>query len=209
LKSTDLKSIVDFWNWFKSISENLLHEPTKADLLSQIDSRINKFGRFDWEIGPWKDNTYYFTISPNLDVSKLEFTREFIENAPQCAGWHFLSSKPPKTDWQGKWKMTNEIGKEIWIESSNWEYILYEFEDKTFDMDILINGIDGDSNTVNSAIDIALTGYLGEETFMRLIKYIKVVSSFDEGYSNKASSLQHILKHTESIQRRRQVKPDL
>ncbi|EHQ24338.1 hypothetical protein [Mucilaginibacter paludis] len=199
MKRIDLDSIIEFWNWFKSISKNLLLEPARIDLISQIDSRISKIGRFDWEIGPWEDNAYYFAISPNLDSVKLEFTREFIRNAPKCFGWHFLPSKPPKSDWQGKWKMKNEMGNEILVDSSNWEYILYEFEDETFDMDIMINGIDGDDNVVNTAIDIALTGYLGEETFMRLIKNIKIVSSFEESYPNKATLVKHIKKHIESI----------
>ena len=179
MKNIDLGNVIEFWNWFKSISKKLLLEPTRADLISQIDNRLSKFGLFDWEIGPWEDNTYYFAISPNSDAGKLEFTLEFVKNAPQCAGWHFMSSKPPKSDWQGKWKMKNQMGKEILVDSSNWEYILYAFEDGTFDIDIKINSVDSDSNTVNTAIDIALTGYLGEEAFMRLIKNIKIVSSFE------------------------------
>ncbi|MDO3644567.1 hypothetical protein [Mucilaginibacter sp. L3T2-6] len=199
MEKIDSDSLIKFWDWFKSVSKDLLVDPTRSDLIYQIDSRINKFGRFDWEIGPWKEETYYFTISPNLDTAKLEFTREFVKNAPKCAGWHFLPSKPPKSDWQGIWKMRNEMGKEILVDSNNWKYILYEFQDETFDMDIMIDAVDGDNDTINTAIDIALTGYLGEETFMQLIKNIKIVSSFDVGYQSTATLIKHIKKHIESI----------
>ena len=74
-----------------------------------------------------------------------------------------------------------------------------EFEDETFDMDIMIDTIDGDNDTVNMAIDIALTGYLGEEKFMQLIKGIKTVTRFEEEHQNKATLVKYIKEHIESI----------
>ena len=68
--------------------------------------------------------------------------------------------------------MKNELNIEIQINTSNWEYILYQFDDNTFDIDVLIDDIDGDTNTCYLAIDIALTGYLGEEKYMQLIKNV-------------------------------------
>lgn len=199
MEKINLESINKFWDWFKSVSRDLLDDPTRSDLIYQIDSRINKFGRFDWEIGPWKEETYYLAISPNLDAAKLEFTREFVKKAPKCIGWHFLPSKPPKSDWKGVWKMRNEKGKEILGDSNNWKYILYEFEDETFDMDIMIDAVDGGDNSINIAIEITLTGYLGEETFMQLIKNLEIVSSFDGADQSTGTLIKHIKKHIESI----------
>ncbi|MGZ3829814.1 MAG: hypothetical protein ACXVAY_12905 [Mucilaginibacter sp.] len=191
--------IVEFWDWFKSISNSLLQNPTNADLVHQIDNKVSEFGVFDWEIGPWEPEIFYFAISPNLNESKLKLTREFIKYAPVCVGWHFLPSKPVKKEWQGIWKMKNQIGSEILIDTHNWKYILYETENRAFYMDIRIdNNIDGGIDTVNTAIEIVLTGYLGEEMFMEFIKNIRIVKSFGED-QDKATLIKHIKKHLESI----------
>ena len=165
----------------------------------QVDAAIDGLGRFDWEIGPYRDENYYFAISPNLDTHKLETTKEFIKYAPICAGWTFLPSKPIKNDWKGIWKMHNEDEKEILVDSNNWRYVLYKFEDETFDMDIIIDDIDGNKDTIDMAIDIGLTGYLGEEKFIELIKHIEVVSNIEGQDPNKTTLVKYIKDHIESL----------
>jgi hypothetical protein len=122
-----------------------------------------------------------------------------IDLALPCEGWHFLPSKPPKTDWKGIWKMKNEVGKEILIDTNNWEYILFKFDDGTFDANIKISDIDGNEDTQNLAVDIALTGYLGEESFMYLINQITIVDQFEDDIKSNSSLLKHIKKHIEHI----------
>jgi hypothetical protein len=197
LSKIDIDRIIKFWDWFKSVSNDLILNPTRNDLTNHIDNYVSQLGHLDWEIGPWDENLFYFAISPNLDPNKLDLTHQIIEYAPICDGWHFLHSKPPK-DWQGIWKMKNEFGAEIWVNSSKWKYILYAFEDKTFDMDIMIDDINGNDNTINMAIDIALTGFLGEERFMYLIKNISIISLIEES-ENKGTSIKHLRKHIESL----------
>jgi hypothetical protein len=194
----DIKKVNRFWAWFASVSKELLDNPTDPSLISQIDSRVRSIGSFDWEIGPWGNSLFYFAISPGLNIEKLTITRSVVDLALDCAGWQFLPSKPPK-EWNGIWKMNNEMGKEIWIDCNNWKYILYQFDDGTFDADILTDVIEGDENTLNTAVDIALTGYLGEETFMSLIMNINIVEEFGEENDIKPNLLKHIKKHMESI----------
>jgi len=135
---TDLKiKASKFWLWFQLISNDLLLNPTRVDLVEQLDSRVKELGNYDWEIGPTDTSGYYFAISPNLDLEKLKYSMQIVEVSPKCEGWLFLSSKPQKK-WSGVWKMKNELGKEILINSSDWKYVLYKFEDETFDMDILM-----------------------------------------------------------------------
>jgi hypothetical protein len=195
----NVAEINKFWTWFKSISVDLLANPTDNSLVTQLDNRVSILGHFDWEIGPWGENLYYFTISPNLNITRLELTQQMIDSAPQCEGWHFLPSKPPKVDWKGIWKMKNEVGKEILIDTNNWKYILYKFDDGTFDADIKINNIDGDEDTQNLAVDIAITGYIGEENFIRLINHINIVDQFEEDTKSNSSLLKHIKKHIERV----------
>jgi hypothetical protein len=196
LEKIDVLLIKRFWDWFNSVSQDLLIDPTRKDLINSLDNYIAQLGRFDWEIGPWENDLSYLAISPNLDLSKLEITHWIIQYAPHCEGWIFFSSKPPR-DWQGIWKMKNETGAEILIDSSEWEYILYEFEDKTFDMDLFVTGINGDDSTINLAIDIALTGYLGEEMFLNRIGNISIEESFSD--KQQPTSLKYIKKHIESL----------
>lgn len=199
MTKVDIDNIIEFWSLFKSIASDLKHNPTGSDLVSQVDAAIDRLGPFDWEIGPYTGEEYYFSVSPNLDASKLETTKEFMKYAPVCAGWTFLPSKPVKSDWKGMWKMLNENGKEILIDSNNWRYVLYQFDDQTFDIDIIINNIDGNEDTHNMAIDIGLTGYLGEERFMDLIKHIKVISEPEEEHKNKTTLVKYIRDHIESL----------
>jgi hypothetical protein len=189
--------VIRFWEWFKSIADDLLLDPTNSSLISQIDYRVSQLGHFDWEIGPFYEGIFYFAISPNLNIDRLAITRQIVDLSPKCRGWDFLSSKPPKKNWRGIWMMNNDFGKEISINSNNWEYILYQFEDKDFDMDIMIDDIDENLETCYLAIDIALTGYLGEEEYLRLIKNVKIVPEF--GHEYKATKLKYIKNHIENI----------
>jgi hypothetical protein len=192
------EKISKFWDWFKTISANLRINPTDTYFINLLDREVNKLGNVDWEIGPWEENVMFLAISPNLNIDQLELTQRIVSSAPEVPGWKFLPSKPPK-DWQGIWKMENEFGKSILIDASEWKYILYRFDDGTFDIDINISDFDGNKTTQYMAVDIALTGYLGEETFMNLIQEVNIVDEFSEELSGKATSLKNIRKHIERI----------
>lgn len=191
--------IINFWKWFKTISAELLVYATNKNLLNQIDIQVSQLGSFDWEIGPYEKGNCFFAISPNLDIDKLSYTKQIIDMAPQCDGWCFLPSKPVKTDWKGIWKMKNELGKEIHVDSNSWRYILYALEDGTFYTDVVISDIDGNTDTQYMAVDIAFTGYLGEENYMYFIKNTKIVSQFEDETNDKSTSLRFIKNHIESI----------
>jgi hypothetical protein len=191
-------NVQKFWVWFESIASHLLENPTSPHLVNKLDENVHKLGGYDWEIGPWNDGLNYFAISPNLDIQKVAGAKQVIEIAPTCEGWHFLSSKPPKA-WMGIWKMTNETGNEIIVDSNDWKYILYKFDDDTFDIDILINNIKGNVDTQYFAADIALTGYLGEENFMKLIKNVLVVDKFETSNGGKVTLLKYIKDHIDNI----------
>ncbi len=197
MENLDVLLVQKFWDWFKSVSEDLSIDPIRRDWITTLDNLISQLGHFDWEIGPWENNLSYLAISPNLNIDRLALARQVIKYAPICDGWIFLASKPPR-DWKGIWKMRNEKDNEIFVDSNDWKYILYEFDDKTYDMDLFVEDIDGDDSTINLAIDIALTGYLGEEMFLSFIKNIQVVGNFSA--SQHPTSIKYIKKHIESLQ---------
>jgi hypothetical protein len=197
--SLDTHKINKFWDWFKPISDNLLDHTTNENLINLLDDQINKLGKVDWEIGPWTDSLQFLAISPNLNIDMLAFTQQVIALAPPCEGWYFLPSKPPK-DWKGIWNMKNERGAKILVDTSEWQYILYQSDDETFDIDIKTTEFDANLETQKLAVDIALTGYLGEECFMLIIRDIQIVIAFEDAVKSKATLLRNIKKHVESIQ---------
>jgi hypothetical protein len=95
--------------------------------------------------------------------------------------------------------MKNELGMNITIDTSAWQYILYHFDDGTFAIDIKITELDGNREIQQNAVSIALTGYLGEENFMWLISDIQIVDDFEEEVKRKATALKHIKNHIESL----------
>lgn len=194
----DNSAINKFWDWFKSISTELLSNDTYQNLISQLDERVNNLGPISWEIGPWPNGKQFFALSPNLNPEELAFTKHIISLAPPCNGWHFLPSKPPK-NWLGIWNMKNEKGLTIHVDASTWQYVLYQFDDGTFAIDIKASGIDGNEDTRLMAVDIALTGYIGEEDFMASISDIQIVDEFEDAILSKMTSIEHIKAHLESL----------
>jgi hypothetical protein len=190
----NIDKVNSFWNWFESIASHLLEHPSNQNLISLLDARITDLGIAAWEIGAWENDDYFLAISPGFNINHIPLTQQVVDLAPVCAGWHFLAFKPAK-GWEGIWDMKNESGKTLRVNSANWEYVLYQFDDGSFDIDVKIDEVDGNEATRYDAIDLALAGYLGEELFMQLIQNVTIVDTFE----GKATALKHIKKHIESI----------
>ena len=190
-------SIISFWIWFESVSRALSQNVDDPDILSELDQKVNALGPFDWEIGPVEKSLLYLAISPNLNDELLRVTAEIVGYAPLCEGWLFLNAKPRK-EYVPIFKLINENQKKILIDISSWSYVLFHFEDRTFDIDIKINSIDGSWETQKLAIDIALTNLLGEEKFITCIKNINIVNEFGEN-ENKATQFRYINEHIDRL----------
>jgi hypothetical protein len=191
------ENVISFWTWFKSISNDLLLNPKNSKLLKDMDTQVAKLGTYDWEIGPSNESKYYFALSPNLDPNLLRDTYQLINIAPNCKGWSFLAAKPEKKGWNGIFKMHNERGQLITINITEWEYILIEFDDATFDLEIKIPELECNEAYSYLAIDIALTNLLGEENYIKLIKNVLIVLDFTE--KGKSTLIKNIRKHFESL----------
>lgn len=59
--------------------------------------------------------------------------------------------------------------------------------------------MDGDLDICYLAIDIALTGYLGEKDFMKLIKNIKILTEITDDVTSKLTHLKYIKKHINGL----------
>ena len=190
----DYEKVVAFWQWFKSVSNKLILDMKDADVLSTLDNYVATIGPFDWEIGPDTTSTFYLAISTNLNPDLVGGVRQIVDLAPVCRGWSFLSAKPPKESWEII-EMFNELNAFITVYTSSWEYVLYKFEDGTFDMDIKIDSVDGNVDTCYLAVDIAITSILGEEKYMQLIRNVKIVPGFEADEKDKSSLFKYLSKH--------------
>lgn len=195
--SIEMNKVLFFWKWFESVSDALHLNLENVDILSELDNKVKELGPFDWEIGPVDDNLLYLAISPRLNEEYLKITKEIVSYAPSCKGWWILYAKPRK-EYAPVFSMVNEKGKSILVDISDWEYVLFLFEDGTFDIDLRISSIDGNLETKNLAVDVALTGLMGEERFMALIKNIRIVNDFGENETH-VTNLKQINEHIEKI----------
>lgn len=91
--------------------------------------------------------------------------------------------------------MCNELGASITVYTSSWQYVLYKFEDASFDMDIKSDKIDGNLDTCYLAVDIAITSILGEEKYMDLVKNVKLVLEFEADQVNRSGLFKYLSKH--------------
>lgn len=189
--------ILSFWQWFESVSETLFKNIEAFEIISELDKKVKMLGPFDWEIGPVDDNLLYLAISPKLSEEFLKVTKEIVSHAPAIKGWWTLYAKPKK-EYIPVFNMVNEKGKNISVDISNWEYVLFLFEDGAFDIELRISSINGNLETKNLAVDVALTSLMGEERFMSLIKNIRIVDNFGEN-EKQATKLKQINEHIEKI----------
>lgn len=194
----DHNKILAFWIWFKQISNKLSLNLKNQDLLGELDFKVQDIGNFDWEIGPYSNEDFFLAISPNLDKNLLKETKTFISMAGDCPNWFFLASKPEK-GWFGQWKMENEFGQVIDINANSWRYILYEYENREFEMDIFIDNVKFNQDTAYKAVDIVLTNLLGEERYINLFENITIIQDLTEFDVSKSSFLYNLKDHLEGL----------
>lgn len=194
----DFNNIKAFWEWFKEVEFNLhkgIYEPVIIDKIDRFVNQLND--QLDWEIGPESDSDeQYFCISPSLNKDLIGLTSNVISEAPALGGWKFYSMKPKK-GWVPSWVMYNEVGQKINVNASNWCYELFSYDDNTFDIEVVADGIDGNEKTRYWAVEICITNILGEEVFMDRILNLKVVNFFND--DNNKGLLKNLGKHLDKL----------
>jgi hypothetical protein len=202
----DYDKVKDFWRWFQSNADEFLKNQYNNELIEKIDKFIDSFNvTLDWEIGPVEGASseqnkveQYLCISPCLNEDLVPLTREIISLAPACDSWLFLPAKPAK-GWFPEWNMLNEVNQAIAIDASDWKYLLYLFDDGTYEMDVYVDNVDGNANTRLLAAEIAITNLLGEDMLMNTIKNIQVVPEISQGDLNKWSDLENLKRHLDQL----------
>jgi hypothetical protein len=122
--SVDLKQIHDFWEWFITVSDQLIAGPENELLMRELDERVREIHRgLVWEICPGGFRPRQFTISPNLDPLLRQMAREIIHAAPVLAHWEFYATRQPKA-WDYKINLDNHNEQRMQLDVSDWVFLL-------------------------------------------------------------------------------------
>lgn len=199
LNSVSMSEIKIFWDWFSKNCKKFGAEFENAELLDELDNRVNGLGAFSWEIGPGKRKDYLLVISPNGDLDLLQSTKKIVDNAIACEGWEYYYAKQPK-QWDLKFAFETNERKQIEIDASQWEYVLLRYEDGMFAVIIKASHIRHlDDTDKLTAAEIVLDGILGEELRMRTICEIDIVEEFDKSNQSKASDIKELANHLKKL----------
>jgi hypothetical protein len=177
--------INSFWKQISPLLTKVLGDPDNAGLINQIDTVVKEFCDYDWEYGPSKVESFYFCLSPSSQEKVIEEIDEVISLAPKLEGWEFISCKPRKDEILS-FSILNERNEEVSIQTQNWKCVVYKFKDQTVDLDVTIDGVNGDKDTQYYALNIHLTNLLGERNYLRIVKNVKIVSEFSGDDSPRA-----------------------
>ena len=191
--------IKEFWNWFSENCQKFDNDFENTDLLYELDKRITDLGVFSWEIGPGKTSPNALVISPNGDIDLLPYTKDIIGQAKTCLGWEYYYAKPPK-EWDLIFDFETSNGVQVHVDASLWEYVLLRYEDGMFEIIIKATNIkELNENDKLAIAEMLLDGVIGEELRMTSICLIEIVEEFENEYDDKASNIENLSKHINSL----------
>jgi hypothetical protein len=179
-----LQNITTFWNWFDEKSIELLKDPLDESLISLLDDKILTLNGVTWEIGPTHDPAIrYLAISPNLRKELVPICESIISMAPELEFWRFYIYRQPKIDWKGIYSILHKSGNNLNIDVNNWRFIIYQYTDKMFEIDILNienSYLSLGESFVQEIIELALINIIGEQVLMLyLLKFQHIEEELD------------------------------
>lgn len=193
-KNMNNLDVENFWTWFETNKELFRPEIISNENIDKLNSKILSLGDFDWEIreGITKENLLIISPGGNLDL--IESTKSVIALAPLLSEWEFLHYKPSKK-WDYKLSIEEGCVKRM-IDASEWEYVLFKFNDGCYDVLIKAHSISSlDVDYQYDLIDLVLENILGEEMSFKLIKNVEIVSDFDKESIDKKSNIKCLKEH--------------
>lgn len=163
---TKRRSLEDFWQWFSAASAVIASDPTRQDILGELDRRIQGIdSRLSWEIGPGQKADWALTISPNLDPALASVTRLVVTHAPKVAGWEFNATRPPK-QWNRKFDLVGNAGKHC-VDASGWRFAMLKYPDGCLEVLVCSGPLaEVTEEQRQEMVHIVLESELGEETLL-------------------------------------------
>lgn len=194
------KKITEFWNWFANNESELTSDVLSNQRIEELNNKILDMGDFNWEVREGSQKRNMLIISPGGDLDLLPYTEKIIKLAPELPFWEFYHYKPRK-EWDYKLALhTDNQGVKKMLSVEDWQYVLYKFSDKTFDIIFKADNLRGMSEDEKYIIsDIVLESILGEEKSLKYIKQIEFVEQFGTKEIGKESSLKNLGNHFEQL----------
>ena len=126
MSSADPAQVINFWDWFISVSDELRAGGESGALMTQLDDRLSEIHRgLIWEICPGGLRPRQLTISPNLDPVLRNTAQEIVFAAPVLAHWEFYATRQPK-EWNYKIHVGSRNGNRIELDVSDWVFLLLQ-----------------------------------------------------------------------------------
>lgn len=190
----DDANINAFWAYFSANYKSIESVYSTPEFQDEFAGKVRLLGDFEWEIGPGTHEPYSLTISPGGDALRLEMTRIIIAMAPRIIGWEFHAVRLPK-DWDLRFFIVSETQKTM-IDASAWKYLLYDYGDGVFDVDVISAELEKLPETSKrQALKIALQGIIGEEMQMMHIGEVRVLAHAPCELDGKLSEMANLKEH--------------
>ena len=189
-----------FWGWFSTIASELATDLENDDLLQALDERVSRLG-VAWELGPGTTRPSALAITPDGDRDLLPLTRHIVALAPQIPGWELLAARPPRNPSLTFSLRQTGSGSEVEIDATRWRYVLFRFQDGTFDAVIHQQGTEIDDSSRHAAAALCLDGILGEAKRLELIRDIEPVAALGSEIENRANPISALADHLRSLTR--------
>lgn len=187
------------WQWFvknESQLKSAIENGTDTiKIVQSLDDLVLNFGAFSWDLGLDDLNEWFFTISPNLDVDRLQTSKAIIEEAPQFLKWKFYAAKQSKI-WNKVVTVYNVDFNEVNLNISEWNYIAFQYSDNELELIFETGETSGiHKDQLLEAINTTLLNELGEELKIVHIAKIDVCTVLPEEDQQDKSSISDLKQH--------------
>ncbi|UXY15228.1 hypothetical protein N8I74_18245 [Chitiniphilus purpureus] len=186
-----MNAIQQFWLWFKSHEQPLLHAYAQSKSWEEIDFNLERIHeRLAWEIGPANEERMYFAISPDFDEDLMPVAAQVVSQAYASDFWDFRLGRQ-RRPWSEVVEIAQAQGEDDareTVDISGWRHIVFRLQDSNL-VDIVFECGEG-FPLVADALDelgaVVAAALVGEMTIMEKVDAIEVVERFESRFQSKA-----------------------
>lgn len=187
----EIDPIADFWRWFIEHDQQLFEHYDDLALGDQLDKQLARVHPLlGWEVGPQGEDSMYFAVSPDMDVSLIELAGQVIKLCPSLDSerWSFCVGRQ-RRPWSEVVQIAadeNALFSEV--DLSQWKHLVFRVPDSEL-FDIVFECGEhcplDDDELEEIAILVAIS-LLGEITVLEKVDQIEVVRAFEGDRAKRA-----------------------